>query len=243
MLFSPSRMQEIKNVISTRRDKALTTLMCTITPDEFISTFIKPEHIELLKSTREIVGDIGATWYVSSKIHRGEVTCSIQIEFMGGKSPIIVPKYVEQSAQPSAPVDVIERISKYLDMRINIGSMFGDVLDTIYWANSAVSDIRGLRALLPCLPTLLMDINSDPKSSSHKIATKLIADNRVSSLPTLPREVKLRMLEASNLVTATTLLDEISVKLDTTGLAKITANVTEIKRNHLISKSMNGAML
>lgn len=243
MLFSPSRLLEIKNVISDRKDKALTTLMCTITPDEFISTFIKPEHIELLKSTREIVGDIGATWYVSSKIHHGEITCGIAIEFMGGKSPIIVPKYVEQSAQPSAPADVIERISKYIGKRIDIGSLFGDVWDTICWANSAVSDIRGLRTLLPCLPTLLMDINSDHKSSSHKIATKLIADNRVSLLPTLPREVKLRMLDASNLVTATTLLGEIPVKPDTTGLAKITANVTEIKRNHLISKSMYGAIL
>jgi len=209
-----SRIDGMRDAIRNRAHKMFTTNNLSLSPTEFIDTFIDPDHINALTEVQEIVGEVGMQW-ASSEFYTdfGEVKelLSFSINFER-RPPIILPKYVSDGPRISAPHDVRTKINQWVVERVRLGKVFGDAVDSLNWLNTNCKDTRAMRAMFPALPTLLRDVAADDKSATARLAIKLDSSKAVTNLPTLPREVRDRILDASNLVSATTLLDGVRVE-------------------------------
>jgi len=211
-LLSPRRIAEVTDALSRRAQRVHSTLALVLSPDEFISAFIQPDHIEALNKVREIVGQVGG-WYANSVVKSGENQMRVMINFVNS-APILLPQYIANGVQPKAHADVLSKIQLWADQRIHYGALFGDAVDGLNWLNTNASDLRAMRAMFPALPILLKDINSDEKSPTSKMALRLDTNKAVGNLPRLPREVALRLLEASQFISSTTLFDATQLEDD-----------------------------
>jgi hypothetical protein len=214
-LMPESRLQGMRDSIHNRARRLFYTNDLDLSSYEFIAAFINPEHINALTQVQDIVGSVGNTWchteiyanYGGGLVER--VSFNVTFE---RNPPIILPRYVHTGLQPSAPTDIIEKINVWVLERLRLGKIFGDAVDALSWLNNNCKDIRAMRAMFPALPVLLRDVATDEKSAAARMAIKLDSSKGVTTLPTLPREVRDRILEASNLINTTTLLD--GVKTD-----------------------------
>ena len=174
-------------------------------PEEFITAFINPDHIDKLKEVQELVGLSTQTWA------RPIVACSkgdsfyMYLSFSGG-APVIVPQYIQNGLQPTCDPAVREKILGWLDERVRFGDMFGDVKDALNWLNETCNDAEAMTLLLPCLPTIMGQMSSDGDSKTTKRARKLTTIKSFGALPKLPVQVKQRLQEISAVVNSITLM-------------------------------------
>ena len=209
-LLSPRRIEETLQALRTRAGRLFQTISLTLTPDEFIDGFIQPEHIEPLNKVRELVGVVG-NWYATTKLRSGDVHMAANIMFHGGP-PIIIPNYVASGPRVGLSPDVANKLQAWADDRVRYGELFGDAYDGLRWLNEEAKDLRAMRAMFPALPILLKDISAEDKSPTSKMALRLDSNKTVVTLPRLPREVAARLLEASQLISSTTLFESATLE-------------------------------
>lgn len=208
-LMSPNRIEALRSAIGARAARFIATDPFTLTPEEFVEAFIRPEHLESLNQVRDIVGDIGSSYTSTAipvQIDDQHADLTFGIHFEGSQAPVLLPRYISSGPRRDCPEPLLRKIKDKATARYKTGSVFGDAIDAIYWLNNNAGDLRAMRTLFPALPVLLADINDDPKAASNKMARKLDANKTITSLPRLPREVMRKMIEASHMITATTLL-------------------------------------
>lgn len=204
-LLPPRRLDEVTTALRTRANRLFSTMTLTLTPAEFIDAYILPEHIEPLEKVRELVGQVGG-WYSSSVIRTDDGMMPVTINFVG-QAPIILPQYIASGVRAGASESVISKIQAWAAERLRYGNLFGDAIDGLRWLNEYAPDLRAMRTMFPALPILLKDLAQDDKSPAAKMALRLDSNKGVVNLPRLPREVAARLLEASQLITSTTLFE------------------------------------
>lgn len=200
-------MDELKNVIKNFNERLLTGSEFMLSPKEFILAFIDPEHVPMLKQVQDMVGDVGSTFSYTKLTTAGGIGITTSITFGAGKPPIILPQYIHGGLHKTAPEQVTAKIQAWIDERFNLGRMFGDAWDSIYWLNDNCGNAAAMSVMFPALPTLLKRCSEDPNASSSKRADKIVGAKSFGSLPKLPREVKTRMLECSDLLINVAMLE------------------------------------
>lgn len=247
-LMPESRLDAMRESIRDRARRLFSTNDLELSSSEFITAFINPDHIEALAQVQEIVGQVGNSWCSTDLQAKYSDGTSELLNFnvtFGSKPPIILPRYISSGIQISAPPDICEKLNTWVVERVRLGKIFGDAIDALNWLNNNCKDIRAIRTMFPALPVLLRDVATDEKSASARMALKLDAFKGVTTLPTLPREVRDRILEASNLVNATTLLDGVNQtnQRDTGAAIFSYGNKYRPKKPHMIDDESAGAFL
>ena len=247
-LMPESRLDAMRESIRNRARRLFNTNDLELSSSEFIAAFINPDHIEALTQVQEIVGQVGNSWCSTDLQAKYSDGTSELINFnvtFESKPPIILPRYISSGTQISAPPDICEKLSTWVVERVRLGKIFGDAIDAIIWLNNNCKDIRAMRTMFPALPVLLRDVATDEKSASARMALKLDSSKGVTTLPTLPREVRDRILEASNLVNATTLLDGVNQtnQRDTGAAIFSYGNKYRPKKPHMIDNTGAGVFL
>jgi hypothetical protein len=187
---------------------------CTLTlsPNEFIQAFVLPEHVEPLKQVQGIVGTVGDTSSLTKLATSEGTLVYTYITFGFSEPPIILPKYIRDGMTSAAPDSIVEKVTAFVDERFRLGRIFGDAVDALHYLNEHSGNAAAMSVFFPALPTLLSLSDPNPDSANAKRAKRLAESKSFGSLATLPREVKLRMLEVSSLVMTASMLEESSGK-------------------------------
>jgi len=212
-LMPESRIFNMIECIKTRSRKLFEANELELSSSEFIAAFIDQDHIEPLNKVQDLVGVVSNS-YVATEIYANYGDGLVE-QFLFGvnfhiQPPIILPKYVQRGPRPDAPKEILEKINVWLLERVRLGKIFGDAVDSLVWLNNNCKDIRAMRAMFPALTILLRDVATDEKSAAARMAVKLDGSKGVTNLPSLPREVTNDILQASNTIVATTLLDGVT---------------------------------
>lgn len=215
-VFKFRTMDALKASIKAISGRLLDHHIVTLSPDEFIAAFIRPEHVDVLKTTQSIVGNIGDSYFTTTV-----APAHLYVSFGWNKPPIIVPQYVRDGYRDTAPYEVVDKIIKYIEERVRIGRMFGDAVDALHYLNDNCGNAAAMAVMFPALPTVMNSISDNPESTSAKRAHKLVEAKSFGTLPKLPREVKTRMIECSNLITNTLMIESTAAKEIPSGHAKL----------------------
>lgn len=208
-VFSWRTMDALQTGVKTLSSRLLGSSHLVLSADEFIEAFINPDHVGPLKQTQALVGAFGS-YAQTFKLYQGEQrTCyGAYCTFGYNEPPIIIPRYVEkEGVRSTAPEPVAQKISSWLDERVRLGNMFGDALDALHWLNDNCGNAAAMAVMFPALPTILKAFDPEPDSSSSKKARKIADAKSFGSLPRLPREVKQRMIDCSDLLLTTSMLE------------------------------------
>lgn len=204
-VFKFRPMDEIINEVRTIAGRLLNEHVLRLKPEEFIAAFVKPEHVDVLRTTESIVGRVG-DMYVMTNIIASGVHAKVYISFSYSSPPIIIPSYASEGYRDTAPWEVVDKIVKYVDERVRIGRMFGDAIDALHYLNNNCGNAAAMSVLFPALPSIIDAIDPNPDSTTKKRAKRIVEAKSFGSTPKLPPEVKARMFECSNLIMNTLML-------------------------------------
>lgn len=206
-VYSWRILDSLINGVRSTASRLLDNYNVKISGDEFVQTYIKPEHVEPLRTTQKIVGLVGSTSVLTSFTLNDGKTTSIYITFAGGKPPIIIPNYVTEGPTEHAPAEVMARISEYAEERVRLGRLFGDAIDALHYLNDACGNANAMGVMFPALPTLFSSVASNDDDPNAKRGRRIADAKSFGKLPKLPRSVTNRILECSNLVLNTMMLE------------------------------------
>lgn len=206
-VFTWRTMDEIRSGVRKLANRLITGHNLTLTPDEFIASFIDPEHVPVLKTTAQIVGHVGEDTARIKLSTVGGLKLECSLMFGGSMPPIILPHYIAQGPRSTAPAEVTDKINAWLEERVRLGRFFGDAIDALSWLNDNCGNANAMAVMFPALPTILRTYDSDPDSMATKRAVKMTNAKSFGSLPKLPREVKARFIECSDLLLAVSMLE------------------------------------
>jgi hypothetical protein len=192
-----------------------------ITADEFIAGFIDSEHVPILKQTEDICGRIGTTSATTIETSTESGTGLNLTMAFHGESPIIIPNYVGKGLRPGAPEALRKKLQDWVEERWLYGCMFGDIYDALEFYNAVCNDAKSMTVMMPILPTLMRNITVEEDSRTSKRAKRLSELKGVNSLPSLPRAVTKRVLDACHLMTAANLIETVAPPKLTDGGALI----------------------
>ena len=207
-VYSYRILDELYTGIRRTASKLLDGYNVKLNASEFVKAFIEPDHVEPLKKTEELVGMVGEVYAnpVSFALSDGKLA-NFRVTFARNKPPIILPNYLKNGPVKSAPAETIGKLKAYADERVRIGRMFGDALDAVRYLNDACGNAPAMAVMFPAIPALFRYFDTSPDSPNAKRAQKIVDAKSFGVLPRLPPEVKARMLECSNLVLNTMMLE------------------------------------
>lgn len=195
--FSDRYMENIVGAYDSKVNRMFSKMALVMSGEEFISGFIYPEHVDILKKTEEIVGLIGNTGtHIRPNIFPDS---SVWMSFQR-KAAIILPKYVEKGLRPDAPIEIVNKFNEWVNERYNLGIKLGDALDAMKMLNDMCHTPQVFAMLFPAITAILSWVSPEDDSKERKMAEKLTTLSNVSGIPALPREVKVQLLELSSLV-------------------------------------------
>jgi hypothetical protein len=211
MIFSPNRLDAIRSAFASRASKLTRAQRHYLSNQDFIKAFIAPEHLPILKTTEEICGLIGNNGGVSTMLAIPDTNIKVRLylSFYRSKPPIITPQYVTNG--PLEPDNFgVQGVVTWLTERVRQGLLLGDAFEALSYLNNTCSDARAFRAVFPAIAVLVNDCarSDDPKDPMRKLAARIQNNQEVRTLPRLPREAMQRLISASDLINATTLLEE-----------------------------------
>lgn len=244
-VFTYRIMDELYGVVRRTASELLSDTTVTLSPDEFIATFVRAEHVQPLKTTEELVGIVGETT-TSTKIKLADGNkAHIYIRFRGAEPPIIMPPYINDGPNPDAPEPVIERITAYANERVRLGRIFGDALDSLHYLNDSCGNAPAMAVLFPCLPALFTAAGkhtNDPDSQHFKRAARIREAKSFGNLPRLLPEVRDRMKTASTLLQNVMMLDKAKASEEPQyGYAVLSVTSPELAYNDFIYESLGQA--
>lgn len=183
---------------------------CKLTAPEFISAFIQPEHVAPLRQVQDMVGLVGNHAFYSKFMTSDDVEAKLTVLFARNEPPIILPNYVSDGVTKSAPEDVVLKMRAFVDERVRLGRLFGDAIDSVRYLNDHCGNANAMSVMFPVLPALMKYADPDGQNDSSfaKRASKLASAKSFGTLPKLPQAVKQRILEASNAVQTSLMLDQ-----------------------------------
>jgi len=209
MLIKPAKMYDYTQAIRRAHQSFVSTQPFRFTDEEFITAFIEPNHIEPLTTAHELTGNIGRN-HIHCSYMFDAMPISVGVSF-DRYAPIIIPRYVDKGFQPTAPIAFLDRFYEHVKWRWEMNCLFGDAIDGLQMLNPMCEDWRSLRAVFPAITTLLKSVSQgDENSAAYKRAVSLENNKSVNTLPRLPREVKERLIEASNILLASTLVGDVA---------------------------------
>ena len=237
MIFSPNRLDAIKAAFVSRASRLTRAQRHFLSNQDFVDAFIKPEHIPILKTTEEICGTIGNNGGVSTSLAVPESTYIVRVylSFWKNKPPIIVPQYV--AAGPLDPNNFgVQGVVAWLTERVRQGVLLGDAYEALGYLNANCVDARAFRAVFPAIAVLVNDCarSEDAKDPMRKLAARIQGNQEVRTLPRLPREVMQRLIAASDLINASTLLEEQEVATPKDHMVCDLSGDIQIARQNLI---------
>lgn len=212
-LYSYRTMNSLTEALERMARNFFDRMPLILTPDDFLSAFIAPEHVGKLREIEELVGFLGHNATKTSLVGRCGVSTPALVSF-GIRPPVILPLYVPGGMQHTCPENVRDVITVWTDERLRLGHMFGDALDGLHALNEICDDKQALVTLFPCFPTIMGSISEDLDAQTTKTAQAMAQRRRASALPKLPREVKDRLLEVSAVVNSVALVKD-SEMIDT----------------------------
>jgi hypothetical protein len=210
-VFTYRIMDALYNVVRRASNDLLGESDFRLSPDDFIATFVRSEHVGPLKTTESLVGSVGDS-STSSKIRMEDNNrAGIYIRFVGTTPPIILPPYIVDGPNPFADPAIVAKLTEYVTERVRLGLMFGDALDTLHYLNDNCGNASAMAVMFPCLPAMFTEagrFENDPESQHYKRATRIREAKTFGTLPRVLPEVKDRMLMASNLIQNVMMLDK-----------------------------------
>lgn len=241
-LMTPNMLSNLHHQVRNLYSNMLLTNPLIVSDDEFISMFVNPEHVDVLKQTESLVGPIGTKQMTARYTFEAEqiVHGFIHVGFHQ-KPPIIIPDYAGHGLTPEAPVELHDRVYEWAKWVYEINCKFGDITDALSWLNVNTESWDAVRTMLPILPVLLKNTDTDPDSVVQKRAARLQARPNVRGLPRLPREVKERLIDCCNTALAATLIANDA--LSGVSNAHFRIRFTGTKRQNLMFEDREGTTL
>lgn len=199
--FNVATMATLEGAAKSLAARMLETMRLELTPEEFISAYIEPQHVGPLHAVQEVCGFIGQ---VNSNIYAGaDVVARV---WFAGMPPIILPGYIPRRFSPAAPPELVEKIQAFACERLELGKKFSNAVDALYWLNGNCGDIGSFRVMFPALPTLFASMDDDPKSATSKRAVRLSTMRKYGAIPPIGLEELAVLREASALLQAASML-------------------------------------
>lgn len=206
-VFTWRTLDDIKGAIALYAQRLLSGSVFILPPEEFIAAFIEPDHVGPLKQTQDLVGFVGNTTATLKLWTTDKIETRAGCAFGSSQPPIILPHYVSNGLTRHAPETVRTKVQNWLDERYRLGRMFGDAWDSIYWLNDNCGNAAAISVMFPALPSLLKTAAPDAEATNAKRAQRIASAKSFGSLPKLPREVKVRMMECSDLMLSVSMLE------------------------------------
>lgn len=207
-VYTHKQMETLISGVNKLAAKYFNVTTLILTEGEYVQAFIEEDHVPVLMKTQELVGAIGESGAQLSQIKVADTQLNIMIVFHTARSPILVPTYARNGLASSCPASLKERIESWVTERLRVGSLFGDALDALSYLNMNCGNEGAMSVMFPALALCFREFDPSDQSSTAKRAQKILNTKSFGSLPSLTREVKNRLIEVSNLLTACTLLDD-----------------------------------
>ena len=201
-VFKPVTLNAIRDGLYRRAIQFTILSNPHFTGEEFERAFIMPEHAQKM---RELIA-LGVQLKCEDSVNfalcddAGNKVMVVRMIF-NGTAPLPLPGYVMRGPLPDADPVLVARMRDWAAERYNIGCAFGDIYDAICVLNDACSNARTMALLIPCLPGLVADVSGGSDTPLGKAAVKMTS-GPVGKFPHLPRDMQVRLKEASALVMA-----------------------------------------
>lgn len=206
-VYGTKIVEDLCSSLRNLAEKMFTKTTMVMKDEEMLAAYIFPDHLAMLKEVQAMC-DPSTNSYVSTLATCSNgVVMSLDYSFMSSSS-VIMPKYVSKGLKRFCPKHLRARVTEFVDQRHAFGTAFGDARDALHYLNDTCGDERAMAVMLPCLPTIMANMNSDPNSPAVKRARKLQSSSGFGALPPLPREVKNRLMEVSAIVDSVNLLGD-----------------------------------
>lgn len=208
--LSYNTLVRVQSALSKLADRMFVKTTISLSPEEFVSSFIQPEHVEKLKEVERLVGFVGTTHtYAKVSTPAGNSVAKILLSFIG-RPPVILPLYIAHNGDTLDTADpaVVARIKAFVEERLRVGNMLGDAHDALDWLSEHCENASTMRIAFPALPTLLGAIDNDPASVIGKRAAKLLESKRFGSMPAMSPDIRDRLREVCALIQGLTLLSD-----------------------------------
>lgn len=166
--FTPSRRYQIEQVIDRLAQRLVNNIKNTVTHDDIIKCFIKPEHRQMSVDMFDIFGATGSARFSYVHSYKGDnrATLQVAVAFGDKDTHFSIPNYASGGMVPDAPEDAVERINKWVQKRIAIGREFGFAKDTFMTIADRCASPKAVVFLMPSVLTLIANIpieNGDVK--------------------------------------------------------------------------------
>lgn len=220
-IFSENMMVLIDQGIRNLAGNLTLSERLTLSPDEFVTTFIDPAHVPILKQVSELVCGINGMPYKYTYLHSSDGYKVAAVLNFTEASPTLIPDYIANGFQPSADPKVAERVQDWIDQRVRVGKLFGDAYDAIVYLNHNVGNAAALKVMFPAIITILMacDIgqSQDLEPVTTKKAKQIQAAKSFGTIPKLPLEVKEHLMNVSSFITGSGMAEK---SLDTSAAVR-----------------------
>lgn len=193
-------VDQIKREIRSQVEKLFRMQRLTLTKDEFIQAFYKPDHVRILQEALRICGDLNDDKSMGFDFAISGRKLSLSACFKEGFG-LPFPSYSLNGLIQDCPDELRDRFHFWAQHRVEQGDLAGDLIDAFQFLNKRLPNPRSLAVMLPCAPALA-------RKAGVNETTLIKMTKGPFSLAPLPREVAQRMQMASSFVMNLMMLTE-----------------------------------
>lgn len=198
--FAHKRYHAIRNIIEQMADKFNDMFPCPVTEAEVEEMITRPEDRPILRQAIEILNPerTASTHHIALHFRTKEHQYQEAVMYSKDGFSFLVPHYIRQSRNAYVPntSPVTERITKWIDERIQRGREWGLVRDTYDYLNNVCESPQQMRFYFPGIVTLMVNSKDEQVVA---LANKLRTTKAPTNYLSLSREQK----EALSQVNAT----------------------------------------
>lgn len=207
-VFPNRRVWAIKQAIGRLTNRIVNSHKPTLTPNEMLEMYTKPEDREVLTRVFDLVQMESQTLRIKHpfKVPKGTVTLSAYIDLAPTDTKWLVPKYASQGPVRDANPELVAKLDKWVTRRIELGlecAMVGAVFDELNWR------CRGGAMFKFFMPSILdvLDILAEHERWA-KDMRETLSVARMPPLPTFTPELRGALLDVAGTVARARLMDK-----------------------------------
>jgi hypothetical protein len=195
-VFSPNMMSLLQANLNAMRDNVVAHhRLDSLTKEDFLQLFVRPDHRKLLDQVQEITGGVGSfshfdtVWTASGEKLYLRFNFSRHVQY-------IMPAYSAKGPSPKAPLELVQRVDDWAIRRLQIAKDFALVHAVLEAIDNWCDNKQQARFFFAGLLALVPDKQADQ-----------LRDNKVPrEIPTLPPALRVACTESNKIISRAKLL-------------------------------------
>lgn len=219
-MFSTRVMDNILTGLNQLADTLFERMPLHLSPDEFVEAYIRPHHVEPLRTTVDIVGLVGNSSTVARQridisgitgVEGEFVNLATHISFGGHKQPTILPQYIATHGIQNPGTPAAAKILAWAADRIKHGLVFADAEEAIRWLDTASGNAAAIRVMFPAITTIMSTAFVNGEYPLAERAVKLSQMTSFGGLPKISPVQRERLREVSSFINTIPLMRDAPV--------------------------------